>query len=248
MSVLVGILAAAYACLQAGLGVQGTIETRRDVGQRARVALLLIAGDLASACRLSEDREFVGMNRSIGDLEADNLDMAASTWIPRRPGESDFCEVSWYVDKNPATGRFGLWRRRDPTPDPEPLAGGVKEEIVEDIAGFRLEYDDGFEWRDSWGEPTETGASADDWLLGGTTGLPDAVRVTLALAREGGKIDEAPQVFQTVVCVNLARKLSRAASEGLDGGEGLGAAAAPSGARPGALGRGGGDGAAAGEE
>jgi hypothetical protein len=183
----VGIVAGAYLCLQGGLESRKLIESRMDLAQKARVALGLLAADLAQACPLykgplGDGSEFVGMRREIGDMEADNLDFATRNWRPRGPGEADSCEVSWFVDRNPRTGAMGLWRRRDPTPDDEPLAGGSREEIAEGIAGLRLEYFDGYSWYESWGDDSQAAAGRTSEALSSYNlgGLPDAVRITLA--------------------------------------------------------------------
>ena len=188
----VGIIAGAYMCLQGGLESRKLIEARMDLAQKARVALALLTADLAQACPLhkgplGDGSEFIGMRREIGDMEADNLDFATRNWRPRGPGEADSCEVSWFVDRNSRTGAMGLWRRRDPTPDDEPLAGGSREEIVEGIAGVRFEYFDGYSWYESWGDDSQAAAGRASEALSAYNlgGLPDAVRITIAF-------DESP--------------------------------------------------------
>lgn len=224
MSVLAGVISTAYLCLHAGLAAQDVIEARRDACQSARFVFSIMARDLAASCRLSEEFEFEGMDRKLGDLEADNLDFGTLTWAPRGPGEGDFCEVSYYVDRSPKTGEIGLWRRCDPTLDPEPLDGGTKEELASGIAAFRLEYYDGYTWYDSWGK-SKAAAREEASILdryANRYGVPDAVRITLALRqgrpRPPGEPEEPPMAFQTVVHLNLARKLMAASTE-LPGGE-----------------------------
>jgi len=234
-SVLAGVLLAAYLTLEAGLKSEDILEWRRDASQGARAALALLAADLRSACRLSNDVEFIGMDREIEGIEADNLDFGTRNWRPEGPGESDFAEASWFVNQDPETKELGLWRRRDPTPDLEPLAGGRTEEVMAPIAGFRLEYYDGFLWQESWGDeraaaPPASGATREPTPASGniapsTSGLPTAVRITLALAprRRGQASTEevrgpeerepgtsAPLLFRTTVHLNLAARESSA--------------------------------------
>ena len=259
-SVLAGVLLAAYLTLEAGLKSEDLLEWRRDASQGARAALALLAADLRSACRLSEDVEFIGMDREIEGIEADNIDFGTRNWRPEGPGESDFAEASWFVNQDPETKELGLWRRRDPTPDLDPLSGGRTEEVIAPIAGFRLEYYDGFLWQESWGDergvaapvsgaPRETAAPSSGSIAtsstgsvstsstGGaaatspigiaasTSGLPDAVRITIALAppRRGPTVAEeirgpeekqpgtsAPLLFRTTVRLNLAARESSA--------------------------------------
>jgi hypothetical protein len=212
------ILIAAYLCLQAGFSSQKLIEARSEVAQNARVAMALMSADLRSACPLSADFDFLGMQRKIGEMEADNLDFATHHYTPRRPHEGDFCEMSYFVDKDPASGTFCLWRRRDPAPDPEPLSGGSREEIARGVRGLKLEYYDGWDWYDDWGDATGRKKEQTSLLYAGNlTGLPEAVRITLLLDPDPRAASEAtttevksedeaapPLVFQTVVRLNLA--------------------------------------------
>ena len=163
-TVMAGILAASYMCLQAGYDTRKTVAFQTETLQSARVAMALIAADLRQACPLSEEFEFIGIDRDIAGREADNLDFASHNWDPQLPGESDFCEISYYVDRNPRTGTLSLWRRRDPTPDDRPLEGGFRHEIASNVRSLELEYYDGYFWHASWGqqrrrrvEETETG-------------------------------------------------------------------------------------------
>jgi hypothetical protein len=215
MSVL---LVGAYMCLSAGISGQKLVEARADVAQKARVALALISADLRSACPLSKDVEFSGVQRVIGKVQADNIDFGTHNYFPKAPHESDFCEVSYFVDMNRETGNFSLWRRRDSSPDPEPLAGGTREEVAENVLGVRFEYYDGFKWYDDWGDPDKQRRAETSRLEHPNLfGLPEAVRITLSFSPESAKKkkqasepEEEPEnppeavVYQTVVRLNLA--------------------------------------------
>lgn len=188
-AVMTGVIASAYLCLHAGFRSQRALEEHLDEAQKARVVLALIAKDLRHACVWSEEFSFVGMNRELGTIEADNLDFATHNWSPRAPGEGDICEVSYYVDRNPDTGRVGLWRRRDASPDLQPLSGGEREELALDVLGLRFEFYDGFWWYDSWGRvdprrelPAEPAEEEDPFMtsVGNSYGLPSAVRISIA--------------------------------------------------------------------
>ena len=133
------ILVSAYLCLNADIAGKKMVEPRADIFQSARVALAMVSADLRGACVLPGDSAFLGMKRMVGDVEADNLDFATHNYTPRHAREGDFCEVSYYAEQNPQTGRFSLWRRRNPAFAPDPLAGGRKDEIVRDILGVRFE-------------------------------------------------------------------------------------------------------------
>ncbi len=229
-TVMVGIIASAYLCLVSGNKGQRMVERRMAILQNARVALDLMARDLRAACVLHEDASFLGMDRTRkgpdgGEIESDNLDFATHNHEPAGPGESDACEVSYFIDRNPRTGGLCLFRRRDTTPDADPLSGGTREEIAEGVRGFRLEYFNGLHWYDRWGEsPTSRETYSNDpdrtTMNAGTdaameTGLPEAVRISLALGSEeeerpgrrtGARVKSPPLLFQSVVRLYLARR------------------------------------------
>jgi len=210
------VLGAAYACLHAGLEARRVVEPRADAFQTARVALALVAADLRAACPLHKGPQILGMRRQIGDTEADNLDFATHNHTPSKPGQGDYCSVSWFVEREPSTGETRLWRRRNPTLAFDPLSGGSREEIASGIRGFTVEYYDGFDWFDTWGdkdgEAKQANSNRDRPNL---VGMPAAVRITLKVdseppARRGrGSPDPAvapapPLSFQTVVKLELA--------------------------------------------
>ncbi|HEV2329017.1 MAG TPA: type II secretion system protein GspJ [Verrucomicrobiae bacterium] len=219
------ILVCAYACLSACLSSQKMIEPRADVLQNARVAMTLMSADLRNACPLSSDYALLGMQRMLGDVEADNVDFATHNYTPRQPQESDYCEVSYFVDKDQA-GQMCLYRRRNPTLAPDPLSGGSREEIAEGVMGVRFEYFDGTDWYDKWGNaenPEQTVGLSEEQL--NEKGLPEAVRITLMLdsdpqprskpaVNNGAESSGGtPLVFQTVVRLMLAEQ-----ANGADGG------------------------------
>ncbi|MDB6077849.1 MAG: gspJ [Akkermansiaceae bacterium] len=218
------ILLSAYLCLSAGFASQKLVESRAEVIQTARVAMALMSADLRSACPLSKDFEFLGMHRLLDDVEADNIDFATHNYVPRRPREGDFCAVSFFVEKDPESGRCTLWRRRNPAIALDPLAGGSREEIAHGLRGVRFEYYDGYDWYDTWGETEKDRKKAKPSLEApNLSGMPEAVRITLSFdpspgatntASAGKDTAEPPLVFQTVARLNLAAISQR----GADGG------------------------------
>jgi hypothetical protein len=120
------------------------------------------------------------------------------------------------VQKDPASEQLTLYRRRDSTPDPEPLAGGNQEEIVQGVRGLRLEYYDGFDWYDEWGDPEGKQRFA-MFPDPNVSGLPEAVRVTLTLdsgeRAEEGK-ESASIQLQTTARLNMALFFYRTTSGG----------------------------------
>jgi prepilin-type N-terminal cleavage/methylation domain-containing protein len=224
------ILTSAYLCLKAGMDGQKLVEPRADILQNARVAASLLAADLRSACPLSTNYEFLGARRKLGEVDADNLDFATHNYTPRHPRESDYCEVSYFVDKDQETGQFGLWRRRNPTLALDPLSGGSREEIAQGLLGVRFEYYDGTDWYDDWGDE-KGGEKAATSLRDhpNLEGMPKAVRITLSFdsnpkskpAADGAaRKVEPPLIFQTVALLNLANTAQRnAAGASSDAGQ-----------------------------
>ena len=207
------VLISTYACLNAGFSGQKIVEPRIDIIQSARVALNLLSADLRCACPLPQGAPFLGVRRLLGAVSADNLDFATHNYTPQRPGEGDFCEESIYLEKNPKSGRFTLWRRRNPLLAFDPLSGGTREELATGLAGLQLEYYDGLDWYDSWGDPK---AGTTKSLLASekpnSGGLPEAVRITLRfdtaarVPASSGKEQptaEFPLIFQTVARLNV---------------------------------------------
>jgi prepilin-type N-terminal cleavage/methylation domain-containing protein len=208
------ILVSAYVCLNAGLAGRRLVEPRAEAIQSARVALALLTQDLRGACVLPGDSALLGMQRTLGKSEADNLDFATHNYTPKRVNEGDFCEVSYYVLPDPQTGHLSLWRRQNPTLAPDPLAGGEKRELAPEILGLQLEYSDGDDWYADWGKVVGAAkAESSQKEKSNLEGLPTAVRITLMMdANPWAKTDqqtgerkvEPPLVFQTVAYLNLA--------------------------------------------
>jgi hypothetical protein len=228
------ILVCGYACLNAAVSGRKTMEPRLEVFQNARVAMAIMSADLRAACPLSKDYDFLGMHRMLGEVQADNLDFATHNYTPRRPREGDFCQTSFFLEKNPESGLYTLWRRRNPRIGLDPLAGGSREEIATGLVGLKFEYSDGYEWYDSWGDVEGRGklqsSRRERYNL---DGIPEAVRITLLFdsnprpTKALGSESEAPSeqataepplVFQTVARLNLAAIPRRNATQSSDSG------------------------------
>ena len=229
------IIVSAYLCLNAAVSSQKMIEPRSTVFQNARVAMSLVAADLRCACPLSKDSAFLGMHRMMGTVEADNLDFATHNYTPRRPREGDYCQVSLYLDKDPESGQYVLYRRRNPAIALDPLAGGTREEIARGLLGLRFDYYDGFDWYESWGEvDRRSKAQTSRRERYNLEGMPQAVRITLMFdpnpkskpadssvtAASSPSTEEPatepPLVFQTVARLNLAMAAQNASASGSD--------------------------------
>lgn len=227
------ILVSAYLCLNAGLSSQKLIEPRLEIAQNARVALAMLTSDLRNACPLSTNFDFLGTPRMLGTAQADNLDFATHSYAPARAEEGDYCQVSYFAQENPKTGKLSLWRRRNPVISLDPLSGGKREELITGLRGVRYEYFDGFDWYTSWGEINTAKALSSNRSQPNLSGLPDAVRITLAFdpdqrtkadrEKSADTTEDPPLVFQTVVRLELAAGLrggvTRTTGGGASGGD-----------------------------
>jgi len=164
------------------------------------------------------------MQRLLGDVQADNIDFGTHNYTPRRVGEGDFCQVSYFLAASPQSDKlsgsagvppgFSLWRRRNPRIGLDPLSGGTREEIARGLRGLKFEYFDGFDWYNTWGDPDGRAKTQDSWRdHPNLVGMPEAVRITLwfqtgaGSPKPGASQDETSEptlAFQTVCRLNLA--------------------------------------------
>lgn len=209
------VLAGAYACLRAGVSSQRVVEPRTELLQTARVVLALISADLRCATSFPKGPALLGTRKQLENSRADVLDFATRNHTPRQTGEGDFCEMSLFVERNPQTGTLSLFRRRNPRLAFDPLSGGSREELASEVTAFELEYYDGLNWYDSWGDP-QAGSLKSQMATPkpNESGLPTAVRITLALdpnpsvsQTESATPDKSPTplTFQTVVMINVTQ-------------------------------------------
>ena len=198
--------------------------------QTARVVLALMAADIRSACPLPKGAAFLGVGRTLGDIQADNLDFATHHFSPVHDGDGEFCESSYFVQRNPKTGRFSLWRRRNPIFALDPLSGGMQEELATGVRGLAFQYYDGLDWYDNWGDADGKGRTGGAGkkqnslkVRSNLEGLPAAVKITLSLDSNPKKSRpdevpsaiqslEPPMVFQTVARIEVASDSSSGAS------------------------------------
>lgn len=233
------ILLSAYVCFHSGIETRKVLDPRLDVMQNARIAIWLMAADLRAAVPLDKDLGFVGMRREIGGNAADNIDFATLNFTPGRPRESDFCQVSYYVNLDPDTRQLELWRRRNPRVGADPLSGGSKEQIATGLRSFECEYFDGLEWHTSWGDAQPSAADqGSSTSQRNSTSLPEAVRIVLAFESDPANpaVQNAnperpaapPFVFKTVVRLNLVKGVStsttaNSSASGVESGSSSGA-------------------------
>ncbi len=199
-SIMAGVIASAYLCLHAGLVSQRDVDARADAVQKLRVVLGRMGRDLRAACVWEKDASFLGERVDVDGLAADSVHFVTHNWQPRAPGEGDLCEVSYYVKKNEATGALDLWFRVDSSIDDELSAGGVHHLLVDDIGGLRIEYYDGFDWHETWGDLTfgrqlERRSEDPFFWAPNLVGLPDTVRLTIVADVHGDDKRQRPLSF-----------------------------------------------------
>jgi prepilin-type N-terminal cleavage/methylation domain-containing protein len=212
------ILVGAYLCLHAGIAAQKMVEPRVDAAQTGRVVLNLLSSELRAACPLSKDFDFLGANHTLRGADADTLNFATHHVVPPL-GPRDYCQVSYYLRPGTNSASLTLWRRRNPRMGLDPLEGGPREIIAHGVHSLNLEYYDGLDWHEDWGEedPSARARQESSWRAQpNLSGFPEAVRITLRMdpsssssrASESASSTnrEPPMVFQTVVRLNLARR------------------------------------------
>ena len=226
------VIGSAYMCLTAGVNSQRLIEARSEGVQSARTALNMMAADLRSAIPMPGNVNFLGMRRTVEGMDADNLDFSTRNYEPKHAREPDYCEISYFLTPDKEADSYLLIRRRDPTPDPEPLEGGTQQEIARGVRGLRIEYYDGFDWFDEWGDPE---GKTKGMLIppSNSYGLPEAVRITIVFDSEtksrranlsaptktDAADEKSPMRFQTVARVELAPLYNRQASSQSNGND-----------------------------
>ena len=104
VAVMTGIIASAYFCLHAGFTSQRALDEHMDQTQKARVVLAMMTKDLRHACAWNQDFTFVGMDRKLGNIEADNVDFATHNW---RPGPRARATSAKSATSSTRTGRRG---------------------------------------------------------------------------------------------------------------------------------------------
>jgi hypothetical protein len=178
----------------------------------------------------------------LGDIEADSLDFATHNYTPRRDNEGDFCEVTYFLARDPRTSEYVLYRRRNALIGFNPFSGGKNEEIARGLLGLRFEYFDGLDWYDSWGEITRPDKPKTSlrvqpnrltlWFdadpkrrpnAAKEQGAPQPAQNGDASADQNTKPETAsikePFVFQTLVPLELAGAPQRASSNDNSGGD-----------------------------
>ncbi|MCC6527432.1 MAG: prepilin-type N-terminal cleavage/methylation domain-containing protein [Polyangiaceae bacterium] len=117
--------------------------------------------------------------------------------------ESDQNELSYFLTRNPATGKQDLVRREAKHIDTDPAHGGTVQVMAEDVERFELRYYDpvSASWLDSW----DSTQAAGQFLR-----LPSEVSIVLVL---GNAIGSDSARFETKVSLPMQVPLSFASPQ-----------------------------------
>jgi general secretion pathway protein J len=209
--VAIGILA------MVGVLIHGVIDSlsrgKKGEGERAervhegREAMQRIVRDLSASyismhfptnpSLVTNKTVFVGKNST----PFDSLDFAAFAHqrTDRDSHESDQAEVGYYVAPDPDASEKNDLVRREQTPiDIEPLKGGVREVVAEDIEEFDVRYFDPLtgQWGDTW-DTTQ--------INGQPNRMPLEVSIKIVLKGIG---NAAPYSYTTKVFIPIQQPLS----------------------------------------
>lgn len=230
-SAIITIIAGgAYASMRAAVATQKMVQERNDSMQTARTILNMIRDDLRATIPMLGESEFLGLNRTLGEMDGDNLDFATRNYSYSLPGESDFSEVSYFVTPGPGANELSLMRRRDPTPDNKPLEGGRIEILASGIKSINYQYYDGIEWFDDWGSIDTIKVEEDSLLVPGNLyGIPSAIRITIVVGKPSdpeadptlvenqNRKDEPPAVLHTTVFIHASTLIEQEGAGNLEG-------------------------------
>jgi general secretion pathway protein J len=182
-------------------------EARADRAHEGREALQRIVRDLSAAylsmhvpsvqALVTGKTAFVGHS----SLPFDRVDFTAFAHkrTDRDSHESDQAEVGYFVVRNPDfPDKMDLVRREQTPIDFDPLKGGIRNVVAEDIDQFNLRYLDPQtgQWVETWDSMQVTGQP---------NRLPLEVKITLVLNGVGG----GPQyAYTTKVFIPIQQPLS----------------------------------------
>jgi general secretion pathway protein J len=180
---------------------------RAERVHEGREALQRIVRDLSSAylsmhlpsnlALVTEKTAFVGKSSN----PFDRLDFTAFAHkrTDRDAHESDQAEVGYFVAPDPdATDKMDLVRREQTPIDVEPLKGGIREVVAEDVDEFDVRYLDPLtgQWVETWDSTQITGQP---------NRIPLEVRVRLVLKGVGAG---APYAYTTKVFLPMQQPLT----------------------------------------
>lgn len=166
-AVMIGII---YGVLVSTLQARTKLEHNAEMDEAGPVLLKMLSDDIAAAfvppvpdqpppaegeAAPENPAYFTGKDNTLGAGEADELNFICSrdVWDPVTRRVADFCEVGYYLRANTEDSSVQvLVRREDPYVDDKPASGGSLQEMYRRVKSLKLEYWDGKEWLNTWGD------------------------------------------------------------------------------------------------
>ncbi|MCE9583921.1 MAG: prepilin-type N-terminal cleavage/methylation domain-containing protein [Planctomycetes bacterium] len=207
-AVMIGIL---YGVLIATLQAREKIEKAAETDEAGPVVLKLLADDLAAAFvppvpdapppaegepAAVNPSYFVGKDASGSAGDADTLDFISSrdVWDPANQRVADFAEVGYFLRPNPDDTTLSiLVRREDPYVDDKPASGGTLQEMYNRVKTLKLQYFDGKDWLDKWGDVDAQKKT-----------LPQIVKITLIIVPDAELAKKDPQGAEKTYILEVA--------------------------------------------
>jgi type II secretion system protein J len=153
ITVLVMVLAAAYASCSIAVRTCRKIEKESCVDQNMRQAWRVVSRDLRCAFISASNRniQFIGERRREGTDSSDKLTFV--TYLPdTRQGSGGLAKVSYYINRDPRLPCAGLLREDRAFPVAAEENGAGKIQVIAPLAtSFRLRYFNGTAWQEQWG-------------------------------------------------------------------------------------------------
>ncbi len=181
------VVTAAFASIALVLHGYKQYKNRSDAYEPARAALARMNREISSAFLSPHTgrTRFVGVPQMVEGIELDRLTFISVVNNPQRSlgGESDLCEIEYFIDSDTETPERWLQVRYDPTPDEDPFTGGVCHLLGPNVVSMTLYYFDGEFWLNEW-DSTEQ--------------IPMAVNITLGVLKRDAKSLEELELFSTI--------------------------------------------------
>lgn len=207
-AVMIGII---YGVLVSTLQARTKLEHNAEMDEAGPVLLKLLSDDIAAAFvppvpdqpppaegepAPENPAYFTGKDNTLGAGEADELNFVSSrdVWDPVTRRVADFCEVGYYLRANTEDSSVQvLVRREDPYVDDKPASGGSLQEMYRRVKSLKLEYWDGKEWLNTWGDQDAQKKA-----------LPQIVKITLVIVPDAELAKKDPQAAEKKFVMEVA--------------------------------------------
>lgn len=183
------VVAAAFSSISVVLKGYRDYKDRSIIYEPARAALTRMSREISSAFLSPHGGKtrFIGIDQQVEGLAVDEMIFLSVINKPQYSGEpmSDVCEVHYYIDFDPETPERWLQVRYDPTPDDDPLTGGMSYLLGPHIVAMSMLYFDGSYWVAEWDSEQD---------------IPMAISITIGVTKDGNVENPEDIVqFSTIV-------------------------------------------------